>query len=329
LNIDLLNGIDPDQVFYFQQPHFGIIYSVVDGKVVVEHESIASLKTYQLVVANLSSEHWGRDTIDMVYNLLEDHSINFIMLSHQLADHQARPKLFFYPYWYRQSRHYHLETYTSQVVYDTCTYKVSCLNRIARPHRIYNWLMLQKKAYAQDTLVTINNDVNVPPILSHIVLDPDTLSEWESVKYSIPDVSKNLGNQLKIFDITHPAYSDSYINLVTETIVYPTLFVTEKTWKPIVAGQLFLVLGCQHIIGYLRDCGVDVFADIIDHKYYDNESDWQVRLTRIHSIIDDLVKQDLSAIYRETFTRRVANQTKYLKGDFGDPYTAIVTQQLI
>jgi hypothetical protein len=327
----LMIGANPDQVFHFQQPHYGIIYSVVDGKVVVEHNNIESLKKYSLVIANLSSEHWGRGTIDMVYDLLEQHGITFIMLSHDINDHLARPKLFFYPHWYYQSLPTQLAQHRPTVIHDVCAYKVSCLNRAARSHRIYNWLLLREKSYFEHSLITMHHDLNTPPFgPENPVLDPQEIDQWNKLKIDLKDIFKHIPfNQAEsIFDTTHPAYSNSYINLVTESVIFPTLFVTEKTWKPVVAGQLFLVIGSQNTIRYLRQCGVDTFDDIIDHDYYDNEPDWKTRVLRVHKLIDQLLEQDLSTVYQQTFVRRLANHTKYLNGEFGEPYKSLVTQQI-
>ena len=52
----------------------------------------------------MSSENWGdMGTINMIYDLLDSHGITFVMLSHALQDHQQRPHLYFYPYWYYQT----------------------------------------------------------------------------------------------------------------------------------------------------------------------------------------------------------------------------------
>ena len=49
-----------------------------------------------------------------------------------------------------------------------------------------------------------------------------------------------------------PACEDSYVQLVTESTVEPRIFITEKTWKPIASGQLFLILGNPGIIKHLE-----------------------------------------------------------------------------
>lgn len=334
MDIALLDGINSENIFYFSYPRPGIIYSVVDGEVVIEHENIKNFKKYQLVIADLSSEDWGRGTIEMVYNLLQEYGISFIVLSQTPADHLTLPNLFFYPHWHDKTRYYHLNKFFPKFIQHDCRYKLSCLNRSPKAHRIYNWLLLRKKPYVQDIVMSMNNDFGIPngglrpddPVLSANIVE-----EWNSVKGSLVDNFKRITPDERIstnFDTNHPAYNDSYINLVTESTVLPELFITEKTWKPVATGQLFLVHGTLHTMKYLRDCGVDVFDDIIDHSYYDSEPDWQIRADKIHQLIDHLVTLDLSKIYQETTERRLANHTKFLNGDFGEPYRSLVRQRI-
>jgi hypothetical protein len=121
-------------------------------------------------------------------------------------------------------------------------------------------------------------------------------------------------------NIDHPICTDSYIHFVTESNVSDKVFITEKTWKPIASGQLFLLLGNPGTVEFLRNWGVDCFDDIIDHKYYDHELDCLIRMHKIQSIIDSLIQQDLAKIYCETESRRKLNQKNYVDGVFDTNY---------
>jgi hypothetical protein len=122
-----------------------------------------------------------------------------------------------------------------------------------------------------------------------------------------------------------PANTDAYIHLVTETTVIPKIFVSEKTWKPIAAGQLFLIFGNPGIVSYLRNCGVDVFDDIVDHSY-DSIVDWQCRLHAIHDQIAYLLNQNLKDIYITTSKRRTENTKKFFAGEFDNQYKQTLLQ---
>jgi hypothetical protein len=146
-----------------------------------------------------------------------------------------------------------------------------------------------------------------------VILDQTMINEWTQLKVTLPVFVKN--NHNPDSEIDTPANTDSYIHLVTETTVKPKIFLSEKTWKPIASEQLFLVFGNVGIISYLRDQGVDVFDDLIDHSY-DNEQNWENRLIMIHEQLRKLINMDLEFIYKDTEQRRRNNQQKFFMGEF-------------
>jgi hypothetical protein len=310
------NRFDPKKIFHFNSPQDGIIYSVLEGKVVVEHKNIQQLKQYSLVVADLSLDHWGEEpgVFDMVYNLLEQHEINFIMLTHEPSDHQKKSKLYYFPSW----------LYTALAVMPKPevdlelmerTYKLSCLSGTPKNHRVYNHFYVENKPYYHDCLYKFYNysDDNRRP--DEPPLDPVTYKRWQDTRHTYP-----LWNTSAGFSAVHPAFTDTYINLVADTTILNRIFISEKVWKPISCGQLFLMLSNPGSAAHLKELGVDTFDDIIDHKYYDSEPNWQLRVEKIYTIIDQLMQQDLASIYNQTKHRRLINRQKYFNGDFGRDY---------
>lgn len=65
--------------------------------------------------------------------------------------------------------------------------------------------------------------------------------------------------------INHAAYQDAWCNVVTETSAVVS-FTSEKIWKPIAAGQLFLVVGAPGTVHWLRGLGFHTFEDHYDLK---------------------------------------------------------------
>jgi hypothetical protein len=106
--------------------------------------------------------------------------------------------------------------------------------------------------------------------------------------------------------------SNSYINLVSETtpqIQYPTggLFITEKSIKPFIQGQIPIILGQPGVARKLQEYGFDMFADVIDITYDDmNDLD-----TKVQFIYDSLVKLkeiDMNELFeREDIQKRLRN----------------------
>jgi hypothetical protein len=74
---------------------------------------------------------------------------------------------------------------------------------------------------------------------------------------------ENLGQNDHTID--HPAYQDAWCNIVTETSGVIS-FTSEKIWKPIAAGQLFLIAGAPGTLAWLRELGFHTFDDHYDLK---------------------------------------------------------------
>ena len=323
----LLTELDSSKFFYFNNPDIdGILYSIVDGKVDYTCNKLESLKQYPMVVADFSTEHWGASSsmIDTARELLTNAGINFIILTHNTEDHQRHPEVFFYPHWYHWSRKFFV--YPEELQDEKKKYLVGCFNGSARPHRIINYLDMLKKPYIDKSFFTFFNvpDHEQPITNEGITLTHEEQTEWDSIRKHLPYRNGPEGLRGQGRNIDHPICTDSYIHFVTESNVSNKVFITEKTWKPIASGQLFLLLGNPGSIESLRSWGVDCFDDIIDHKYYDHELDWSVRMHKIQGIIDSLVQQDLVKIYRDTESRRKANQKNYAEGVFDKNYSSFI-----
>jgi hypothetical protein len=310
---------DLNKFFYFNDP--ATIYDRNFHQLnQFDIEKIKELKKYSLVIANLSSEHYGRDTIDIVYDCFESCNINFILLSHEINDHQRREKLFFYPHWYHWARANFKKTYRINVSTIEKKYNVSCLNAHPRFQRIYNFLILRKKPYFKDWLFSMHQATYAPFRHDDYTLPPEYVSEWEQIQPTLEAREELVLNTHISSNTLNPAYTDSYINLVTEVTVIPKIFVSEKTWKPIANAQLFLIIGNPGTVDYLRNAGVDVFDDIIDHAYYDNEPNWEQRIKKVHELLESLTQQDLYTINKHTQDRRIRNAERFFNGEFDTQY---------
>jgi len=120
-------------------------------------------------------------------------------------------------------------------------YRYSCLNRTPKQHRIdlYNKL----KSNLDNAVYTFNN------------VDPNT---GMKVKYPLITWPGDVGGN--DHSINHDAYLNSYLNVVTETVINAE-FSSEKTWKPIAAGQLFAILAHPNHNTWLNSLGIETFVD--------------------------------------------------------------------
>ena len=77
-------------------------------------------------------------------------------------------------------------------------------------------------------------------------------------------------------------YNDAWINVVTEAFpfVESDVFITEKTFKPMLQLQPFLVQGNRHTLKHLREHGYRTFPELFDESY-DELNDWRERTKAI------------------------------------------------
>jgi hypothetical protein len=98
---------------------------------------------------------------------------------------------------------------------------------------------------------------------------------------------------LSLFDQS----AESLLYLVTETVATgQRLHLTEKTFKPIVLGMPFVIVGTRGSLEYLRSYGFKTFAGIFDESY-DNETDDILRIERVTKLLKEL--NDLSVTERQ------------------------------
>jgi hypothetical protein len=118
-----------------------------------------------------------------------------------------------------------------------------------------------------------------------------------------------------MFSYDNAAYTDSYVNVITESFYKYPLFVSEKVVKPMLADQMFVMVGGKGTMQYLKELGIDTFDDIIDHSRYDNSED-AMRIDNLHILLNEMQHYDWQSIYRNTIERRKANRDKLMQLSF-------------
>jgi hypothetical protein len=156
--------------------------------------------------------------------------------------------------------------------------------------------------------------------LASMHLDVDTVKEWDSdftsficehnerwqslitmLPYSDADEYFLPGDDSKgqLWDnnLWKKHYKDIAVEIVIETNQTPdTFFITEKTFRPIAYGKLFLVIGSPEFEQNLKRMGFDIFDDIID-KNYDSESSYH-RVDAVFKSLGELLRNpvDMQAL---------------------------------
>ena len=91
-------------------------------------------------------------------------------------------------------------------------------------------------------------------------------------------------------------YSETYINLVTETFFGRNVFLSEKIFKPLANLQPFIVLGDYGTLKELKRLGFKTFESFIDESY-DLEIDPKVRIKKIEKEIEKLKNKSIKEIH--------------------------------
>jgi len=188
-------------------------------------------------------------------------------------------------------------------------YKFSCLNGTAKEHRKLVYVLLNQKYYFKDLVFTFGHRSPTIAFPNEMIL---TVEE-QKIYQALPQAVEFLASDATVgIDLTldHPAYQESYINLVTETTVVSTM-LSEKTFKPIVAGQLFVLIAAPGAVQFLRDIGIDTFDDVIDHSY-DLIADTRTRINKAVEQVDQLIEKDLDTIY-DNIKNRLEQNSIYMR----------------
>lgn len=109
----------------------------------------------------------------------------------------------------------------------------------------------------------------------------------------------------------------SYFEIVTETHFSDAscLYLTEKTWWPIVSFQPFIMVGSPFTLQYLRDLGFQTFSPFIDESY-DAVVDPNLRIELIMAEIDRLCSMsidELHELYCDMWPRLLYNFQLYIE----------------
>ena len=310
----ITNFIKDHNVVFIKASYTNLI--VNNGqKWTIDHDYLSQYKS-KLIVVDFSSEHWNRFD-DSVYHDLDASDYNFLLLTYDHTRHHTYPKMFYYPYWYYESKNCNGWSIDKNNVKESRKFDLGCLNGVPRPHRIANYYHLMKKSYKDQMSISFHNTDIDPWRQDDVTLLDKELNYWNSIRHSLPILEKPYGMSPPTCS---PQIFDSYLHLVTETTVLHDVFITEKTWKPIAAGVPFLMFGNPGTMSCLKTLGMDTYDDVIDHAYYDNEPDWRIRLTKMHTVLDNLIDYGAEKIYKQLFVRAQDNQTKFYNGDFDPGY---------
>lgn len=191
-------------------------------------------------------------------------------------------------------------------------YRVSCLNRMPRLHRFYTYYLLNQCDWVNEAFISFGGFSPVENLYgdSFHLTDIETelgISSWfKNRLHQFPITTEKGYTWTNCHDPSSPAYSNSILNIATETskdIFCPT----EKTTKALAAGNLLVPIASQNFVAHLTSLGFDLHYEGLDINTIDNIADWKERTKKSVELIDNNYA-DLPDIWNINRPRLIHNQ---------------------
>jgi nucleoside-diphosphate-sugar epimerase len=190
--------------------------------------------------------------------------------------------------------------------------KYLCLsyNRNPRYHRIYLMSYFIKFNIMENSLISMSKFDYNPTSEVDEILPISKL--WELTPIVInKDLNINWASDIEVGD-----YEKTFISVVTETLIdNDTLFISEKTWKPILIGHPFIILGNPYTLKYLKEIGFKTFDKWIDESYdnMENVNDRMIHITKELCKFKEKSIDELKIIREEMYEICEYNKNYFIK----------------
>ena len=182
--------------------------------------------------------------------------------------------------------------------------KFVCFNRVPRLHRVMVIAKLLEQNLFDQGYCSLEGDDGLIDCIETF-LPNSTAKHFDQFKGKMPirlNISSTRQNPLDIVEQDIEYHKNSYFSIVTETTFYKhstlnftntntlhSIFLTEKTYRPIVLKHPFLLVSRPYSLKYLKDLGYKTFHPFIDESYDTVGNDY-VRLEKIMAEVDRLCK---------------------------------------
>jgi hypothetical protein len=162
------------------------------------------------------------------------------------------------------------------------------LNKKTREHRIWFYAYLYHNDLLNKGLVSMNKFNIHHRYYCNTHMSVEFIEEFYK---TLPSLIYNKSNEIEdtgyyINRLNEQTTLDSWISVISEAQFedeQKTLFLSEKTFKPIACHQPFMIVGNKHSLLELKKMGYETFSNWIDESY-----DSLDNLKRMQAIIDNL-----------------------------------------
>lgn len=122
--------------------------------------------------------------------------------------------------------------------------------------------------------------------------------QLQDIVNSFPSDSsfKNFVDHYTVFENDHALFQQAFLTIVTETVYnYPTIFSSEKTFRPILNKRPFVIVGAPGSIKKLQDLGFLTFGDFWNEDY-DGILDPEKRLLSVFEIVKSVYNKSIEEL---------------------------------
>ena len=192
-------------------------------------------------------------------------------------------------------------------------------NRKPREHRVKFVRKLINQNLLKYGVVTIgkpNIIYNNDPENDLYITVPDSPEQLAAYEKLFPDTKKNFGipeDILTVGDLN--IWKHHFLNVISETEFNPwdNIFVSEKTWKPIIGLRPFLFNGNVRTYRWLRDNGFRTFSHYFDNIETAKECEVLDSLISAIKYLISLNKNEILSMYNDMLPDLIYNKDRFFE----------------
>ena len=151
-----------------------------------------------------------------------------------------------------------------------------CTNLRPRHQRVLNFLHLTNANLISDGKISIGDKKDWPKFSIQYLKKhnlPANIVKEATAPLTI-NHSRMSDSEYHVYitRILNDVYQDTWVSLITESSYFDyehSVFISEKTFKPIACMQPFIIVGSKHTLKYLKQLGYRTFDGFIDESYDD------------------------------------------------------------
>ena len=130
-----------------------------------------------------------------------------------------------------------------------------------------------------------------------------TFGKEQEGEWDIPNDINTLGDL--------ETWNSHFLNIISETQYEwrdpNTIFISEKTWKPIYGLRPFVHFTNIYTNDFLKEQGFELFWEDFNVTY-DNDMQWPAQIKMINQVIDFLKEQNLNEMYKKLLPKILHNK---------------------